>query len=125
MKNKKNDKILIVGGIFLLFALATWFISAGGYTSGEYVSSGLLRVGFFDLLILLTYALTYGAFDIVYLFIIGGFYGVLTNSPSYRKLVSKTVRLIKGKEAYAMLLVTLLMGVYVSLSNHVLSLLFS
>ncbi len=123
MKNKKYDKVLIVGGIFLLFALMSWFIAAGSYTSGEYVSSGLLRIGLFDVLILLTYALTYGAFDIVYLFMIGGVYGVLSACTSYRKLVSKTVHFIKGKEYITMLVVTFLMGLYTSFSNHVLSLL--
>lgn len=120
---KKNDKIIILLALGILFTILTWIVPAGSYQEGVFVSSGVIRAGVFDFLLVIYYALYYRASDIFYLLVLGGFYGVLSKTKGYSKLVSKTVNLIKGKEILAMLLITLVMGAYVSISSDIMPLL--
>lgn len=126
MKNK--DKVIIVLAMFIIFAILSWIIPVGIYNVGEEATvlsteSGIMRISILEILYLIPFAINYVANDLIYLFVIGGLYGVLSKAKAYRKLVSNTVRLINGKEHYAMLIVTLLMGIYVSISNNIMSLL--
>ena len=120
---KKNDKLKILLVLGIAFVILTWIVPAGSYQSGAFVSSGIVRAGIFDYLLIVYYALYYRASDIFYLLVLGGFYGVLSKTKGYRKLVSKTVNLIKGKEILAMLVVTLVMGVCTSITSDILPML--
>lgn len=120
---KKNGKIFLLVAIGLVSCLLTWFISAGSYNEGLFVDGGIGRVGIFDYFLVLYYSLYYRASDILYLLAIGGFYGVISQTDGYRKLISKMVNLIGGKEFVAMLIVTFVMGVYTSMAGQILPLL--
>lgn len=120
---KKNDKIIILIGLGLLFTMLTWFIATGSYANGNFMSSGINRAGIFDYILFVYYSLYYRASDIFYLFVLGGTYGVLSKTNMYRKLVSKTVSFIKDREVLAMLIVTFVIGAFTSLTNLVLPML--
>ncbi|MBQ8659396.1 MAG: hypothetical protein IJ475_00965 [Bacilli bacterium] len=125
---KKKDKIFILLAILIVVAVFTWILPVGVYgTVNEATSlsteSGIMRLGIIELLYIIPFAINYAGNDIIYLFIIGGLYGVLSKTRAYRKLVSNTVKLIRGKENIAMLVTTFLMGLYVSLSSNIMSLL--
>ena len=127
---KKKDKIFILLAILVVVAVFTWILPVGVYgTVNEATSlsteSGIMRLGIIELLYIIPFAINYAGNDIIYLFIIGGLYGVLSKTSAYRKLVSNTVKLIRGKENIAMLVTTFLMGLYVSLSSNIMSLLYS
>lgn len=121
---KKNDKIIILLAIILAFSVLTWIVAGGGYTDGVFASSGISRAGIFDMFLLVCQAFYVRATDIFYIFTIGGFYGVASRTKAYRKLVSKTSSLIKGKENVALLVVTFILGVFTSISSDIYSLLF-
>ena len=121
---KKNDKIIILLVIILAFSLLTWIVPTGTYQEGVFVSNGLSRVGLFDIFLLIAQTFYVKATDVLYLFFIGGFYGVASRTKGYRKLVSKTSALIKGKEHIAMLVTTLLLGAYTSITNDIYALLY-
>ena len=123
MKNK-NDKIFILLFIMLICLVMSWIVEAGVFNSGSFSSVGYYRAGIFDLFALVLSAFYYKRYELFYLFLIGGCYGVLTQTKIYRKLVDKTSALIKGKEPVVMALITLLMGAYISISNNLLVLLF-
>ena len=119
---KKSDKIVIVSIAILIVAILSWFISGGYYSNGVFTSDGMVRAGLYDILYAILYTFCNEAvmINICYILIVGGCYGVLTQTNAYRKLVDKTANLIKGKEAIAMLVVTLLMGIYTSISSQLL-----
>ena len=121
---KKNDKIIILGGLLIAYAILSWFASGGVYNNGVFTSSGIVRLGIFDLFIDVCQAFYVKAVDIFYILSIGGFYGFASRTKAYRKIVTKFSDFIAGKENVALLVITLLMGIYTSLTNNILSLLF-
>ncbi len=121
---KKNDKVIILCSILVIYTILTWFIGGGVYSNGVYSSTGIERLGIFDLFLYVCQAFYIKAVDIFYILSIGGFYGFASRTKSYRKLVTKVSDLIKGKEHIAMLVITLLMGLYTSITSNILSLVF-
>lgn len=119
---KKSDKIIIVCIAILFIAVLSWFVSGGYYSSGVFTDQGKLRAGIFDIIYAIFFTFTNEAvmINVSYLLAIGGCYGILTQTKAYRKIVDKTAELIKGKEAIAMLVTTLLMGIYTSISSQIL-----
>lgn len=121
---KKNGKMKVVILIGIISLLMTWFIAGGVYSdTGAYTVGDITRAGVFDFFSLLFYSFYYHLPNIMYLLTLGGCYGVLAQTKAYRKLVDKTVNLVKGKEIVACLVVTLLMGLYTSITNEIFSLL--
>lgn len=95
---KKNGLFKIISIIALVLLVLTWIIPSSGY-NGEIVNVGLMRVGIFDLLGYSTLAVTTYFFQLFLLIvIIGGFYGVLSNTPKYRSMLEKIAKSLKGKE---------------------------
>lgn len=122
--NRKNDKILIILIILLICAVLSWFIVPGMYSSGVYTELTHNRAGLYDFFPLIYSGFDYILLDLMYILIVGGCYGVLSQTKGYRKLVDKTVRLIKGKEIVAFAIVTLLMAIYCSVTSHIFGLFF-
>ena len=118
---KKNDKIIILLIIGLLGTVLTWFVECGSYQDGLFISNGIIRAGLFDYLLIIYYALYYKASTIFYLFVLGGFYGIVSQTKGYRKLVGNTVKLIRGREIPTLLITTLVIGLWTSFTNEILS----
>lgn len=118
---KKNDKIIILLIIGLLCTVLTWFIESGTYQDGLFISKGIVRAGLFDYLLIVYYALYYKASTIFYLFVLGGFYGIVSKTKGYRKLVSNTVKLIRDKEIPALLITTFVVGLWTSMTKEILA----
>lgn len=123
MKNK-NDKIIILFIVMAVFLVMSWIVEAGIYNSGAFASIGYYRAGIFDIFALLLSAFYYKRYALFYIFVVGGCYGVLSQTRIYRKLVDKVSSFIQGKEMIAMAVVTLLMGIVVSISNELIALFF-
>lgn len=117
---KKNDKIVLMLIVLLVFFVLSWVIEAGTFKLGLYSSNGFTRLGIFDIV-----AVVFSAFvakvDFIYLFVVGGCYSVLIQTKSYRKLVDIVADKIKGKESKAMAITTLLIGLYTSICNEALT----
>ena len=115
---KKNDKIVIMLIILAIFMVLSWVIEAGTFSLGLYNAKGFTRIGIIDLV-----AVIFSSFcakvDFMYLLVIGGVYGVLSQTKSYRKLVDKTADLINGHDGMAMFIITLITGLYTSICNEV------
>lgn len=118
---KRNDKVIMMSIILLVFGLMSWIIEAGTFNLGLYNPSGFARLGLIDIVAVVFSAFT-AKVDFLYLLVVGGSYGVLSQTRSYRKLVDKTAELISGKENVAMCVITLIMGLYTSITNEVLTL---
>ena len=123
-KEKKNDKLIIFIICFLAFALLSWIIGASTYQGGKLAEIGMYRAGLYDLIAIIISGITYKIEDILYILFIGGMYGILCKTESYKKIVNGTVKLIKGKEAIAFAVITLLVGLYTSISSNIMTLFF-
>lgn len=117
---KKNDKIKIVFCVLIFTMIITWFLSGGTFdASGTFEAAKMTRGGIFDIILALMYSFYYKIHNVFFLFTVGGVYGVLSQTKSYRKLVDKTVNLIKGKETLFFLLTTFLIGLFTSLCDEI------
>ena len=118
---KKNDKIKILLSIILITMLVTWFLAGGTYDdNGAFTKAAITRGGIFDLILAIMYSVYYKIHNVFFLFVIGGSYGVLSQTNSYRKLIDKTAKLVKGKEQIFFLLTTFITALFVSITSEVL-----
>lgn len=95
---KKNSLFKILFILMVAILLLTWFVPAG-YFSGEYVESGLYRLGFFDFCQYLVLPFFQSMFleILIFLFAVGSFYGVLSNTGAYRAIVEKIAKKFEKK----------------------------
>ena len=115
---KKNGKTLMLFLIILFLMVLTWFIPTGTFNEGAFVSNGTNPAGIFDLFVFVYYAFTYKAMDIIYILMVGGAYGVLSNVAAYKKCVDKAAKLVKKYDVISLLIVTLLIGLFTSMTNE-------
>ena len=97
-KSKHSDlfRWLLIA-IFVAICI-TWVVPYGYFNGSTYGEVAMKRIGLADLPSLLYYAAYFGLTTIIYLFILGGFYGILSKTKSYSALVSKIAKKLKGKE---------------------------
>ncbi len=112
---EKYDLIKISGIVILLSVLLTWIIPQG-YFQGEMVSEGVVRVGFADFFNYCLMGVYYFYPLVTSLFVLGGFYGVLSKRPGYQRLVKNISEKLKGREVPVVLVVSLVFAILGSLS---------
>lgn len=122
-KSKSSDLFKWIGiCIFVAFFL-TWVIPTGSFSGGEFVEQGLSRLGFSDVPTILYYSVYFGLTTIIYLLMIGGFYGVLSKTKSYDSLVKKCAGFVKGHEVVSAIVIMVLIAVLTSILKNTLVLL--
>jgi len=119
MKEKKSFDLLKVLAITLLvFALLSWIIPAGSYSSGTYNLYGSkMTVGLYDLI--RTPAITIATFiqyGLVFL-TIGGFYGVLNKTGVYSKLVDTVTKKWEKNKKTFLIITTVVFALLSSLTS--------
>lgn len=103
-RSKKSDLFKWLGiGLFIAVAF-TWAIPYGYFNNGVYADYQMSRIGFGDVPSILYYALNFSTTTILYLFAIAGFYGVLSKTKAYSKIVNGLAKSIKGKEVLTAIL---------------------
>ena len=106
MKKHSNFKIL---SIFILsLVVLSWIIPGGQFNGAEVVKSGMARVGIFDLINFPLSAAQFFIQLIMFILVVGGFYGVLSKTGKYSSLVDKIAKKLKGKEIIFLILVAFL-----------------
>lgn len=125
MKNifKKNGLFKLIGIVIALMVISSWLIPSGSFVGKELVSSGLVRVGF-ESFFNYAFSILYNySFQIIFLLVVGGFYGILTIIPAYRKLVTNFAKCLRGDKISSKIIIaamSLFIAVYVSFSNDIL-----
>lgn len=96
-KSEKQDIFKWVLIIIFVGVCFTWILPSGSFASdGTYTAyDTLTRVGLTNIRDLFFYAMYYPAPTLLVLVAIGGFYGVLSATGSYKELVEKTGALVK------------------------------
>ena len=85
-KKKLFNTILIT---LLIFVGLTWIIKTGSYTEGTYTEGSLEPLGIFDIFYIPLQAFqTYVQYGL-YLLVVGGFYGILKKTGTYKTLIEK------------------------------------
>ena len=107
---KKEKKYGLLKGILILVAVAfvlTWIIPAGGFGSTGYTETGMMRLGLYDIAYTIYYALSFAVDKIVVLLSIAAFYGILTKTTAYDKVVTAIAKKLNKKVAIILFSVVL------------------
>ncbi len=105
--------------ILVLSLLFTWLIPVGSFNGSEFVKGELVRLGLADIGNMLYYVIAIAIDKILFLLVLGVFYGILTKVPAYQKLVSKIAKKMKGKEILFASLVSFGLALFASFSSNV------
>lgn len=112
---KKNDLLKVFLISFISIVFLSWIIPIGQYENGAFTSGNITPIGIFDLgLIPLT------VFDIalpiiIFIMVVGGFYGVLNKTGVYSKLVDSIVKKYKDKKIMFLTITIVILSILSSL----------
>lgn len=95
---EKNDLFKIVLIAILVTFVLSWIIPFGSFTSGEFVSQGLGRLGLADIGAASTYAGNFFLQQLFFLLFLGVFYGILSKVSGYQSMVNKVAKKFQGRE---------------------------
>ena len=108
-KSKSSDLFKWVGiFIFVAFAL-TWVLPYGQFQGATFYEVGMNRLGLADIPTILYYSIYFCLTTVIYLLVLGGFYGVLSKTSGYSALVNKLGKAIKGKEVLTTILMIIIL----------------
>ena len=116
---KENDLVKFVTLAILVTLILTWIIPGGSFAGTTYTESGLTRIGLSEASLSSVYSVSFFLQQIIFVLVIGAFYGVITLTNGYKELVTKCAKFVKGKEIPVVLVVSLLLAVFTSISSQV------
>lgn len=111
---KKHNAIKAVLITLLLFTILTWIFPAAIF-SGEYVEQGRVQMGLFDLFNYPLTSISYFGYIVLFIVLVGGFYGILYKIPAYRSFLDKIVAKVSGKEKVVLAITMILLAVLTSI----------
>lgn len=106
-----------LGILFLGSLILTWIIPAGSFNGGEYVETGLVRLGLSDAGNIIYYMLAMSIDKILFLLTLGVFYGILNKIPAYDNLIGKIAKGLKGKEVISAVLTSMFITILSSMTT--------
>ena len=116
---KENDLVKFVLIAIVLTIVLTWIIPTGSYNGAEFVKNEVTRTGINEIALSNVYAVSFFLQQIIYVLVLGAFYGVISKTNGYKELVVKCAKFVKGKEVPVVLIVSALIAIFVSLTAQV------
>lgn len=98
VKAKEHALFKSVGVLMLAALLLTWLLPYGYFSQTTFTDYGMNRVGLNDLPTVIYYALYFCMDKIIYLFILAGFYSLLSKTKGYQKLINDIANKLKDHE---------------------------
>lgn len=114
----KYDLIKVSGIMVLLSVILTWLIPYGYFAESGMVTEEITRLGFQDFCQYGLLGMYYFTVLVTFLFVLGGFYQVLSKRPGYQRLIKNISDKLKGREIIFVLLVCLLFAIIGSTVNE-------
>lgn len=115
---EKHDLIKMMLIAILFVFVLTWIIPSGTYQGAD--ATGVLqRTGIADLSLSGMMSVSFFLQQIIFVAVVGAFYGVLTKMDGYKKLVDNVAKKMKGHAVPFVLVVTLIIATYTSITTNV------
>ena len=115
-KHSLGKTLAIILGLALLF---TWIVPTGSFNGSEFVKGDYVRLGLADIGNMLYYVIAIAIDKILFLFVLGLFYSILSRVPAYKKLVNNIAKKMKGKEIVFACIISFLLAVFTSLASNI------
>lgn len=114
---EKHDlvKMILIAIVFTL--VLTWIIPSGVY-QGETVAGTMQRTGISDIFLGGMMSVSFFLQQMLYVVIVGAFYGILTRIDGYKKLVGDLAKKMKGHEVIFVLIISLLIAGFTSITTN-------
>ncbi|MBR5662298.1 MAG: hypothetical protein IKX00_01440 [Bacilli bacterium] len=114
---EKHTIAKIVGITIFVTIVLTWILNIGAFQGTEYLEYGKNRLGFNDIPSIVYNSIYFAIDKIIYLFVLGGFYAVLSKTNGYNKIVSNIAKKIKGKEHIFAVVVAVVIAALTSITT--------
>ena len=114
---EKHDLFKLAGIMVLITVLLTWVIPQGYWSNSEMVIGDITRVGIFDFFTYGLLGMYYFTVLVTFLFVLGGFYQVLSKAGGYQKLTDSIAKKFNGKEILFVLIVSLIIALLTAVMN--------
>lgn len=98
--SEKNTILKLLGIIVLYLGALSWVIPAATFQYGEFQSLGLERMTLFNLIDYPYLSIQFFLQPMLFIFAVGGLYGILSETGKFRNVLDKIVKKLKGKEEY-------------------------
>lgn len=115
---EKYDLIKVAGILVLISVVLTWLIPYGYFSGSEMVVEDITRVGLTNFYQYGLLGMYYFTVLVTFLFVLGGFYQLLSKQPGYQKLIKNISGKLKGREVPFVLIVSLIFAILSSLINE-------
>lgn len=119
MQGEKEHRIAkLLGLIFLATIIATWVFPYGYFQSVDFYEYGMKRLGFADISSAFYFAMYFTLDKIIFLLALAGFYGALSKTSGYQKLVQTLAKKLKKHEIITAVLMSLIIVALTSFLNQ-------
>ena len=113
---KEHDLAKLVLGMLILVVVLTWIIPNGSFGTGAAFTSGTIqRIGLVHIFYGITYALQNYSIQVVFILFVGIFYGVVSKTDGYKRLVERLAKFGKGKEVVFAIVIAFVTAVLTSI----------
>lgn len=110
MKNNKNNLFKVLMTTFLIVIFLSWIIPVGKYENAVFTLGQITPVGIFDLPLIPLTVFDLALPSIIFILVVGGFYGILNKTGVYTKLISSLAEKLKGKEIRFLIIMIISFG---------------
>lgn len=115
---EKHDLVKMAGIMVLISVILTWVIPQGYFQGTSLTVGDITRVGIFDFFIYGLLGMYYFTVLVTFLFVLGGFYQVLSRAGGYQKLTDNIAKKFKGKEILFVLVVSFVLAAITAVTNE-------
>lgn len=120
-KSKDKDNLFKwIGLIIAISFILTWIIPYGFFSGGTFYDYGMKRLGLSDISTLIYNIIYFTITTIIYLFVVGGFYGVFSKTNSYQSLVNKFAKSVSNHKCLWTIIIVLSLVILSSLTKSIL-----
>ena len=107
VSSKKAVLLKSILGIALVGIIGTWVLANGTFSGTTFSASSMARVGLTDVSTLMYYGIYFVLDKVVYLIALAAFYGVLSKTEGYAKLVNNIAKKMESSRLLFVILVVL------------------
>ena len=115
---EEHNLVKFVSIVLLALVIGSWFIPSGTFSGSEFIEGDYGRIGLVHIFYAFTFAIQNFSIQLGFLAMVGMFYGVVTKTDGYKKLINRLAKFGKGKEIIFALVISLIVAALASLLNN-------
>lgn len=124
VRSKEHVLVKSIISTTLIAILLTWLLPYGAFSGNVYAEYGMARIGLNDIPTVIYYAVYFALDKLMYLFVLGGFYGVLSLTKGYQKLVTSIAKKLESNKMTVVIVSMVIFALLTTLLTNSLAVLF-